>query len=302
MRSNADSYTLGTAADVMIERVNINTAAGAATMVGNANDDLLIGNSFSNVLQGGSGADRLNGRGGTNTMSGGYGDDTFVVTTKADKVLEFTGEGTDLVRAETNYTLPSGTGSAYIENLRLQAGFGNLNGAGNDLDNTVQGNSGNNLLRGLTGNDTLIGGLGDDDLFGGPGADRFEGGGGADTLHLATGDVAFGGSGKDDFYFNGDPLGDGGTGGPVLRDFDGELVNAANGEDKLVFTTGLEVGAFAYVGSAAFSGGGNSEARYAGPRQVQVDRDGDGVVDQAFLINGLTAPNLLTESDFIWLS
>ncbi len=81
----------------------------------------------------------------------------------------------------------------------------------------------------------------------------------------------------------------GGSGGPVIRDFDGELANGANGEDKLVFAIGLEVGSFTYIEAAAFSGGGNSEARYAGSRQIQVDQD------------GVTAVNLLTEKDFIWL-
>ncbi len=65
----------------------------------------------------------------------------------------------------------------------------------------------------------------------------------------------------------------------VIRDFDGVSVNAGNGEDKPVFATGLETGSFAYIAAAAFSGGGNSEARFAGSRQIQVDDDGDGVVD-----------------------
>ncbi len=65
--------------------------------------------------------------------------------------------------------------------------------------------------------------------------------------------------------------------------------------------TGLETGSFAYIGAAAFSGAGNSEARFAGPRQIQVDADGDGSVDQAFLVDGVTAANLLTSSDSVWL-
>ena len=52
--------------------------------------------------------------------------------------------------------------------------------------------------------------------------------------------------------------------------------------------------------AAAFSGGGNSEARYDGPRQIQVDQDGDGNVDQAFLIDGVTNAGLLTATDFVW--
>ncbi len=87
----------------------------------------------------------------------------------------------------------------------------------------------------------------------------------------------------------------------MIRDFDGVSANAGNGDDKLVFATGLEVGSFAYIGAAAFSGGGSSEARFDGPRQIQVDQDGDGVADQAFLVDGVTAANLLTSTDFVWL-
>ena len=53
--------------------------------------------------------------------------------------------------------------------------------------------------------------------------------------------------------------------------------------------------------AAAFSGGGNSEARFDGARQVQVDQDGDGSADINFLVNGVTAANLLTATDFVWL-
>jgi len=74
-----------------------------------------------------------------------------------------------------------------------------------------------------------------------------------------------------------------------------------SGDDWLVFASGLETGSVAYIGSAAFSGGGNSEARFAGDGQIQVDDDGDGNVDQAFLMTGVTAANLLTATDFVWL-
>ncbi len=78
-------------------------------------------------------------------------------------------------------------------------------------------------------------------------------------------------------------------------------MNGSNGEDKIVYASGLEVGTFDYIRSDPFSAGGNSEARYDGPRRVQVDQDGDGAADQAFLIDGLTAANLLTATDFVWL-
>ncbi len=55
------------------------------------------------------------------------------------------------------------------------------------------------------------------------------------------------------------------------------------------------------IGNAVFSGGDNSEARIAGARQIQVDDDGDGAVNQAFLVDGVTAANHLTTTYFIWL-
>ncbi len=173
-----------------------------------------------------------------------------------------------------------------------------LGRSGRDL---LLGDCGDNALRGRGGDNQIQGDLGDDSLDGGIGDDFLEGGSGSDSLLMNSGDEAFGGSGADSFLFDGTPLGNAGSGGPVIRDFDGVSVGGADGEDKLVFATGLEVGAFAYIGPQAFSGGGNSDARYAGPRQVQVDRDGDGQADQAFLLDGVTAANLLTTSDFLSL-
>ncbi|MEQ8655654.1 MAG: calcium-binding protein, partial [Kiloniellales bacterium] len=261
----------------------------------------ILGNTFSNVLSGLSGDDILNGNEGSDTGVGGSGNDTFVVDTATDVVREFAGEGTDLVRAETDYTLPTGSASAFIETLRMQQGFGNIDGTGNSLDNTVLGNTGDNRLAGNQGVDHIIGGDGDDTLFGGAGGDRMDGDSGADTLAIGQDDAAFGGAGADEFRFNGANLGFGGSGGPVIRDFDGVSANGANGEDKLVYATGLEVGSFAYIGGAAFSGGGNSEVRFAGNRQIQVDEDGDGNVDQAFLVDGVSNAGLLTSTDFVWL-
>ncbi len=78
-------------------------------------------------------------------------------------------------------------------------------------------------------------------------------------------------------------------------------MGAGNGADKLVFSTGQEVGTFTYGDAASFSGSGNSEARFDGAQQVQVDRDGDGSADIAFKMSGLTAANQLTATDFDWL-
>ncbi len=81
------------------------------------------------------------------------------------------------MRAESNFTLTNGTATAFVENLRLQAGLGDINGAGNALANSLTrlltGNSATNDLRGLDGDDRLEAGDGDHRLFGGLGAHSF---------------------------------------------------------------------------------------------------------------------------------
>ncbi len=301
VRSDAVVFSLGSGFDGFVERVILNRSAGQATAYGSDHDNTLLGNSLVNLLVGHEGDDILNGRGGNDTAVGGLGDDTFVVDTSADVVQELSGGGLDLVRAERDFSLPDGTATAFIENLRMQAGKGNINGTGNSLDNTIEGNTGANRLAGNQGADHLLGGRGADTLFGGNGGDRMEGEGGADTLNLGAFDTAFGGSGGDAFRFSSPSLAATGTGGPVIADFDGEVMGKGNGADKLVFATGLEVGVFSYIESAAFSGGGSSEARFAGAERVEVDRDGNGSTDIVFQVQGLTSGNQLTGSDFIWV-
>ncbi len=300
IRSEALSYSLQGGSGGYVEVANMISGAGPGNLTGNALRNTLGGNSATNSLSGLSGDDVLNGREGSDLMAGGSGDDTFVVDTQTDQVAELAGEGRDLVRAELDYTLPDGTATGFIEMLRLQGNHGALSGAGNGLDNVLIGNTEANSLQGLVGDDRIFGGAGDDVLAGGSGTDQLRAHSGADTLMMESGNAAFGGSGADWFLFDGSNLGSGGTGRPILRDLDGVSLGAGNGADKLVFASGLEVGSFAYVGAAAFSGG-RSEARYDGSRRIEVDQDGDGTLDQAFLVDGVTDAGLLTASDFLWL-
>src|SRR5690606_17786477 len=86
----------------------------------------------------------------------GLGDDTYIVDSADDVVVENTGEGTDLIMASIGYTLV-----ANVENLTL-TGSGDIDGAGNDEDNTFRGNAGDNVLTGNAGADALYGGGGMD--------------------------------------------------------------------------------------------------------------------------------------------
>lgn len=128
-------------------------------------DDVIVGNEEDNILDGLSGNDYIEGRGGNDTligglgkdiMKGGLGDDIYYVDNLGDQVIENENEGNDTVRTAISYELLDN-----VENLEL-IGTGNINGVGNELDNTIIGNSGNNILYGKSGTNTLKGGKGDD--------------------------------------------------------------------------------------------------------------------------------------------
>jgi Ca2+-binding RTX toxin-like protein len=92
-------------------------------------------------------------------MEGRLGDDTYVVDSFGDTVMELAGEGSDLVYALVNgYTLTS-----HVENLSLNLGAA-LSGFGNALGNDIYGNALDNVLDGRGGADELSG-LGGNDTF-----------------------------------------------------------------------------------------------------------------------------------------
>lgn len=121
------------------------------------------------VLRDGSGGE-------PNHMLGGAGDDTYLVDTADDVVVEQANSGIDTVHASVSYKL-----GANLENLLL-TGTRAVSGRGNGLDNVLLGNAGANRLLGEAGRDTLLGGNGNDDLQGGAGKDLLKGQGGADDF------------------------------------------------------------------------------------------------------------------------
>ena len=84
---------------------------------------------------------------GINILAGGAGNDSYVVQNTGDQVIELANEGTDYVNSTASFTL-----GANIENLVLK-GTSNINGTGNDLNNTLTGNTGINVLAGAAGSD-----------------------------------------------------------------------------------------------------------------------------------------------------
>ena len=138
---------------------------------GTAMNDTISGNGGNDNLSGYHGNDTLNGGTGDDEMRGGYGNDTYYVDSAGDQVIE-----TSLVADDGGIDTVHVTGLSYtlgalVENLFLHGG--NLDGAGNGLDNEIVGTGGDNVLKGLAGNDRLTGGNGIDSLIGGAGVDTF---------------------------------------------------------------------------------------------------------------------------------
>ena len=109
-------------------------------------------------------------------LVGGVGDDTYIVDSPADSVVEAVSEGTDTVRSGTTFGL-----NGNVENLTL-TGAAAVGGIGNALANVLTGNGASNALSAGAGADTVLGGGGNDALYGGDGADRLIGGQGNDTF------------------------------------------------------------------------------------------------------------------------
>ncbi|MGB8598821.1 MAG: calcium-binding protein [Burkholderiales bacterium] len=163
-----DTYVIDNAGDVVIENIDggNDTVQSSINSILGANVENLVltgtadlngsGNELNNTLTGNSGNNVLDGGLGADNMAGGVGNDNYVVDNVGDIVTENIGEGIDSVQASINYTL-----GANVENLVL-TGAADLNGTGNELNNTLSGNAGNNVLDGSLGADNMAGGVGND--------------------------------------------------------------------------------------------------------------------------------------------
>lgn len=154
--------------DTVQAEIDYTLADNVENLVLSGDGDLSgTGNSLNNVITGNSGNNVLDGAGGADVMAGGLGDDVYVVDNAEDAVLEQAGEGVDTVYASSDHGL-----DANVENLIL-TGASEINGEGNELDNSITGNASANTLKGGAGDDWLNGGAGADTLYGGHGNDNY---------------------------------------------------------------------------------------------------------------------------------
>ncbi len=144
---------------------------------GGSGNDVLIGNSADNRLNGGRGGDSMTGLGGN---------DTYIVDSVGDIVVELAGGGNDTILTTISYTMVA---TSEIENLRvLSAATTNaINLTGNNFVNTIIGNNGANRIDGKGGADRMFGYGGNDVYFVERTTDQvFEGlNGGVDAIYSA---------------------------------------------------------------------------------------------------------------------
>jgi Ca2+-binding RTX toxin-like protein len=180
-----DAGSILTASSIDLRAGNTSTLAGqtlaiaAGTVIENAysgdGNDTITGNDAANMIRagrgndqvdgglghdslfGGAGNDSLDGGAGTDSLVGGTGDDSYTIDNAGDVVVELANEGTDTVDASVTFTLADN-----VENLRLLAAAGAINGTGNGANNVLTGNAASNVLNGGAGADTMVGGAAND--------------------------------------------------------------------------------------------------------------------------------------------
>lgn len=236
------SYTLGSGTGV--ETVQLASDAGAASLTGNAENNILRGNNSDNVIYGLDGNDTLYGEGGTDYLYGGAGNDSYYLSSPDDLAFEDANSGTDTLYSPGDQYL-----YANIENLTLTGGDGF--GVGTGAANIIRGSNGVNLilggggldrLSGFGGNDSIFGEAGNDDIDGGQGIDYLVGGNGNDRIEGEEGADAIYGEDGDDILASDGQLGlnNFGVAVPtVTPEFVTDIIVGGAGNDTIYGNSGL---------------------------------------------------------------
>lgn len=307
----------------------LNGGVGSDTIFGDSGDDIINGGDGADDLFGGSGSDTIYGDGGADTIHGGddndflYGGDGNDVIHGGDLDDRIWGDADDdtlfgdagndaLFGGEGNDQLYGGNGDDFLRgdegNDVLYGNAGNDGLSGGDGKDTLYGGEGNDFLSGGAGADLLYGEDGDDFLLGGTGGDTLDGGAGNDQLQGEGGsDVIIGGAGvdfmigaggSDRFVFDLGPAqaesGIGAGNRDIIADFNPD--NTSNSHDSIEFQGVVE---FTFVGdeTQAFSGTGASGRFNDATKILEIDADGDLVVDMEIELQNVDG-SLLDDTDF----
>lgn len=268
--------------------------SGTLTLYGDAGDDdlqvksddgdprvLLYGGDGNDTLQATSNYNNAPFAAGDNALHGGRGDDTYIVFSGADKVIETAGNGTDTVRSWADFVLPTN-----VENLTLlmseYVSYGNVEGTGNGGDNVIRGNSEDNRIDGLAGDDTIYGradGLPQSDIYGDAhtDADVIHGGAGNDTIHGGDGKPTW--DGGDRLY--------GDAGNDVIHgDAGADLLYGGEGSDHLYGDTGNDVVSGGLGRDFLSGGGGRDVFDYRSIAESAAGAERDEILDFAHGASG----------------
>ncbi|NKC29403.1 SdrD B-like domain-containing protein [Falsiroseomonas selenitidurans] len=255
-----------------VERAPIMGGTGNDTLVGTGGADRIEGLQGNDVLGGGGGADTLIGGDGNDALNGGAGADVLDGGAGIDTATyqsSAVGVTVSLADPSVNTGMAAGDIFIQVENL-----LGSQHGdalTGDNNANRIQANGGDDTIAGGGGNDTLLGGAGADVISGGAGADRF--------IYTALADSAA-------------------AAADMILDFswfEGDKINLANIDAHLGLGGDQ---AFAFVGTGAFTGGGQGSVRYdhdGGDTLVMVDAGDGGAAEMAIRLAGL---HTLFQSDF----
>jgi Ca2+-binding RTX toxin-like protein len=164
-RSYAGNYVINLAAGVTgFDYENFFNFENVITGAGN---DQIIGTAGVNLIDTGAGNDILNGGAGADTMRGMAGNDTYYVDNAGDIADESVSgsDGFDRVNSSVSFNLSDGIHFMGAIEMGVLLGTGNLNIAGNALNNILIGNSGANIVNGAGGNDVMRGMAGNDTYY-----------------------------------------------------------------------------------------------------------------------------------------
>jgi Ca2+-binding RTX toxin-like protein len=290
-----DTYSVGEAGDRVIEGLDagydlvmtklasytLDSNVEGLTFTGTGNRTG-IGNELGNAMRGSVGADTLEGHGGNDGLHGNDGNDWLRAGAGDDYASG--GNGADVIWGDAGNDALFGNADA--DNM-----------GGGDGNDQLDGGTGNDSLKGDAGADTLQGGAGNDDIQGGAGADSLRGGDGADVIRGGSGaDRIFGDAGIDSFVY--DKLSDSTM---AARD---RISGFEKGIEKIDLSAVDANAAIAGNQAFTFTGSGNLfksagdlwlEATLGGTN-VQMDANGDGMVDMSIAVVGVWG---LTANDFV---